>query len=63
MKKTLLVLGASGILAAGMVTYSLSQNAPSEIAGCVYNSSLPTLSNLQTTTLQCDANGQLLLAP
>ena len=41
--------------------YLHSQPAPGSFPGCVYNSSLPTLSNKQTTVLQCDVHGQLIL--
>lgn len=56
--------GAGAVLAMIFVAPSATpQPAPSGIMGCVYNSSLPSLANLQTTTLQCDVNGQLILAP
>lgn len=37
------------------------QTAPSSLPGCVYNASLPTLSDRQQTVLQCDINGKLIL--
>ena len=61
MKKTAILLGAFAVLAAGYG--ALSQPAPSGVIGCVYNAVLPTLANRQTTTLQCDSAGQLILAP
>lgn len=65
MRKLLLIglsAGVAAITLAEIGNYAFSQ-APSEIIGCVYNSSLPTLSDKQTTALQCDTNGQLILAP
>lgn len=39
-----------------------AQPAPSEIPGCVYNSTPPTLANFQTAPFQCDVNGRLKLS-
>ncbi len=61
MKKTIFVVGGVILLALGYA--AIGQPAPSEIAGCVYNSVLPTLADKQTVALQCDTNGQLILAP
>lgn len=37
------------------------QQAPSNLPGCQYNASLPTLGDNQTVVLQCDINGKLLV--
>ncbi len=56
MKQVLwMLLGAT--LAAG-VGYATAQS-PQVLPGCIYNSSPPTLTNGQQTTLQCDVNGKL----
>lgn len=39
----------------------LRAQAPSGLPGCQYNASLPTLTTRQTTVLQCDSSGKLLL--
>ena len=39
------------------------QTSPAQVNGCVYNSSLPTLTNGQSSVFQCDVNGKLLVSP
>lgn len=36
-----------------------AQPAPSDYPGCVYRSAVITLTNRQTTTIQCDVNGKI----
>ena len=45
-------------LVGAVVGYAYAQ-APQTIPGCVYNATPPTLTNRQTTSLQCDVNGKL----
>lgn len=49
-----LVIGSAGL--------ALAQTAlqPAAINGCIYNSSLPTLTNRQSTVFHCDSSGKLL---
>lgn len=52
-----------GLIFGIMATAAVAQlvQSPSQINGCVYNSSPPTLSNLQQSQFQCDSSGKLLL--
>ena len=50
------------ILSVGAIFWARAQpTQPSSIPGCVFNTSLPTLTTGQQTVLQCDTNGKLLL--
>lgn len=40
-------------------SYAASVRGPDSLPGCIYNASPPTLSDGQSTTLQCDVNGNL----
>jgi len=58
MKQVLwMALGAAIAAAIGVAT--AQQTSPNVIPGCIYNSSPPTLTNGQSTVLQCDVNGKL----
>lgn len=39
------------------------QTTPAQVNGCIYNSSLPILTNGQSSVFQCDVNGKLLVSP
>ena len=54
MKKIILAL--SGLL---LSFGAMAQPAPSSFPGCVYNSTPPSLSDKQTTALQCDSSGRV----
>ena len=56
MKKLLFAL-----LCASCPVAALAQ-VPQVVTGCVYNSSAPTVANLQSISLQCDDNGNLKIA-
>ena len=43
----------------GVSSVEAQQKTPNNVNGCLYVSSLPTLTNGQTTVLHCDANGKL----
>lgn len=58
MKNWHVVLLAASIMS-GQILYAWAQPAPSQIPGCVYLSSPPTLTNLQTSPFLCDINGRL----
>lgn len=49
------------ITALGVSAIIAQTRAPTSLPGCQYNASLPTLSDKQTTVLQCDSSGRLLL--
>jgi hypothetical protein len=50
------------VLLLGFAWWARAQvTAPSSLPGCIYNTSLPTLTTGQQTVLQCDTNGKLLL--
>ena len=48
-----------GALIAAAIGTAVAQRVPSEFPGCVYNTTPPTLTNGQVSTLQCDVNGKL----
>lgn len=50
----LVALGAAAVQVAGA-----QQTAPNVIPGCIYNATPPTLTDRQSTVLQCDVNGKL----
>lgn len=58
MKRTALVLVAATLIG-GVSYYAFSQQAPSELPGCVYNATPPTLADKQSVRIQCDINGQI----
>ncbi len=50
------------ILAGVMILFTtVSAQSPSSRPGCVYNSTLPTLTDKQIVALQCDSSGKLWL--
>ena len=50
-------------IGAGITGFAIAQSSrgPDSLPGCIYNSSAPTLTTGQSTTLQCDVNGRLLV--
>lgn len=57
----LLFMGVA-LIALGMLgTHRVRSQTPSSVPGCVYNSSLPTLTDRQTVTIQCDVNGRIIV--
>ena len=51
----------SFLLGAASLKLVAQQTVPAQIDGCIYNSSLPTLSNGQASLWQCDVNGKVLV--
>lgn len=50
-----------GLTIIGAIAQLVAQpTTPTELPGCVYNSTPPTLTNRQITTFQCDVNGKLI---
>jgi hypothetical protein len=52
---TWIAIGSAAIGAA----VAQSVRGPDTLPGCIYNASPPTLANGQSSTLQCDVNGNL----
>lgn len=50
---------ALGALIAAAVGTAVAQRVPSDFPGCVYNATPPTLTDKQSSVLQCDVNGKL----
>lgn len=61
MRWSVLVLIATTLLIYAAISQLQSQPAPTDIAGCVYNTTPPTLANKQTVALQCDINGKIIV--
>lgn len=61
--KKLIWVGLGAIALIGSYAVFVQAQAPTAgIPGCTYNSSAPTLSNLQSVGIQCDTNGQLKIS-
>ena len=58
--KQFLCLTWFGLAAIAGLGYAWAQQAPNALAGCIYTSALPTLSNNQASTLRCDSSGRLV---
>jgi hypothetical protein len=51
---------ALGALVSSLIGYAVAQpTTPAIVPGCVYNATPPTLTDRQTSVLQCDINGKL----
>lgn len=63
MKKAALLLGTTGLIAMGFGVYLAfgSGPAPSDIAGCVYSATPPSLSDGQTVAIQCTNAGKIIV--
>ena len=57
------ILGAAAILSVAAAAYPLvaGPSAPATTPLCIYNSSLPTLTDGQFVQIQCDTNGKILV--
>ncbi len=53
---------ALALLAAVPASWAGSNNTPGTTVGCVYNTSLPTMTDNQAITVQCDSSGRQLIA-
>lgn len=58
--KKLIWIGLGTIALAGGLAAYVQAQAPSELAGCVYNATPPTLSDKQTVVIQCNVNGKII---
>jgi hypothetical protein len=58
--KQIFWMGLGALISAAIGTaLAQSKQAPNSIPGCVYNVTPPTLTDKQTSALQCDINGKL----
>jgi hypothetical protein len=53
------VIIAIGIAFAGVGFSVAQQTSPNVLPGCIFNSVAPSLTNLQSSPLQCDSSGRL----
>ncbi len=66
MVRLLAAMALGGALSAALIYYAnprsaVAQQGPEVLMGCVYFSSLPTLTDKQENVMLCDSSGKLLL--
>jgi hypothetical protein len=60
-KKGFLLLAAGGVIFGGIYAAFALMQGPSDMPGCVYNATPPTLTDGQPSVLQCDTNSKIVV--